>query len=50
MLVLEGLMPFLNPSGLRRTLVMVSQMNDNTLRWIGLGSMLIGAVLLALVR
>ena len=50
LLVLEGIMPFLNPNGLRRTLLMVSQMNDNTLRWLGLGSMLIGALLLALLR
>ena len=50
LLVLEGLMPFLNPTGLRRTLLLVSQMSDSTLRWMGLGAMVTGAILLAFLR
>lgn len=49
-LVIEGIMPFLNPAGLRRTLIMVAQMSDNALRLTGLTSMVLGVVLLQLVR
>ena len=50
LLVIEGIMPFLNPSGLRKTLVMISQMSDSTLRFTGLTSMVLGILLLKLVR
>ena len=50
MLVIEGLMPFLNPRGLRETLRMVSELDDSTLRVIGLLSMVLGVVMLYLVR
>ncbi|MCH9673996.1 MAG: DUF2065 domain-containing protein [Gammaproteobacteria bacterium] len=50
LLVLEGLGPFLNPGGMRRMLLMVSQMNDSTLRWIGLASMVAGVILLAILK
>ena len=49
-LVLEGIMPFINPAGLRKMIAIVAQMNDATLRFIGLSSMLAGLVLLYLVR
>lgn len=49
-LVLEGLLPFLGPEALRRTLVQVIQLDDRALRTIGLVSMLAGLGLLALVR
>ena len=49
-LVIEGIMPFLNPAGMRRMLVMVAQLNDTTLRTIGLTSMIIGVLLLYLVH
>ena len=49
-LVIEGIMPFINPSGLRRALLMISQMNDNTLRFTGLTSMILGILLLNLIR
>jgi hypothetical protein len=49
-LVLEGIMPFINPAGLRKMIVVVAQMNDVTLRFIGLSSMLAGLLLLYLVR
>jgi uncharacterized protein len=49
-LVLEGLLPFLNPGGAKRTLAMLSQMDERALRRIGLGSMIAGCVMLFLVR
>ena len=49
-LVIEGIMPFLNPAGLRRMLAMVAQLNDTTLRVIGLVSMIMGVLLLYLVH
>ncbi len=49
MLVIEGVLPFLNPGGLRQALLLVTQMNDNTLRFAGLTSMLIGILLLNLL-
>lgn len=49
-LVLEGILPFLNPQGLRKTLLTMSQLEDRSLRSIGLISMAIGVGLLYLVR
>jgi uncharacterized protein YjeT (DUF2065 family) len=49
-LVLEGLMPFANPGGMKRTLSMLSQMDDRALRLIGVASMIAGSVLLYFVR
>ena len=49
-LVIEGIMPFLNPAGMRRMLAMVAQLDDTTLRTIGFISMIIGVVLLYLVH
>ena len=50
LLVIEGMVPFLNPQSLRRMLEMVSQLDDKTLRITGLVSMIIGVVLLTVVR
>jgi uncharacterized protein YjeT (DUF2065 family) len=49
-LVIEGLLPFLNPSGWRRTLRTISDLDDNRLRGIGVASMAVGVVLLYVVR
>jgi uncharacterized protein len=49
-LVLEGVLPFLNPGGAKRTLGMLAQMDERALRRIGLGSMIAGCVVLFLVR
>lgn len=48
-LVIEGIMPFMNPSGMKKMMLMATQMDDNTLRAIGLISMLSGLLLLYLV-
>ncbi len=50
LLVIEGLLPFLNPQGLRRTLEQLRLLDDRALRLIGLASMVLGAVLLYWVR
>ena len=49
-LVFEGILPFLSLSRYRRTLMMASQMNNETMRAIGLVSMAAGLVVLYLVR
>ena len=49
-LVLEGIAPFLNPQGVKRALTRLLQMPDRELRIAGLGSMLVGVVILYLVR
>ena len=48
--VLEGLMPFLNPEGIRKVFFMASQLDNQSLRFMGLTSMLLGLGLLYLVR
>ena len=50
LLVLEGIFPFLNPPGLRRALLALSELNDQQLRFAGLSSMLIGLVLLYIIN
>ncbi len=49
-LVVEGILPFLNPAQFRKSLLMISQMNDGNLRAAGLVFMFIGVALLYLVR
>jgi uncharacterized protein YjeT (DUF2065 family) len=49
-LVIEGLMPFANPAGTRRTMALISQLGDRPLRTIGFLSMAAGLVLLYIVR
>jgi uncharacterized protein YjeT (DUF2065 family) len=49
-LVIEGIMPFLNPATLRRTLALLTEMDDRFIRFAGFGSMLAGVVLLYVVH
>ena len=49
-LVIEGIMPFINPAGMRKMIIVVAQMDDATLRFAGLTSMIVGLLLLYLVR
>ncbi|MCC5797321.1 MAG: DUF2065 domain-containing protein [Methylophaga sp.] len=46
MLVIEGIMPFLNPAAFRRALLQMAGMRDQQLRVIGMLSMLAGLALL----
>lgn len=50
MLVFEGIMPFIAPQGMRSAWKNLVQMDDHTLRMIGLVSMLAGLVMLYFVR
>ena len=50
LLVMEGILPFLSPKGLRNTLQQMIALNDRALRVIGLASMLAGLALLYWVR
>jgi len=49
-LVLEGIAPFVSPQGVKRALARILQAPDRELRIAGLGSMLIGVVILFLAR
>ena len=48
LLVIEGILPALNPGGYRRTIQTISGMDDRVLRTWGLISMSAGAVLIYL--
>jgi uncharacterized protein YjeT (DUF2065 family) len=49
-LVLEGMAPFLNPQGLKRALTRLLTVPDRELRIAGLGSMLVGVIILFTTR
>jgi uncharacterized protein len=48
--VLEGIVPFLNPGGMKRALSKLLEIGDRELRIAGLGSMLVGVAILFLVK
>ena len=50
MLVLEGIVPFLNPRGLRQTLLQMAQLEDRILRFAGVVSMALGLLVLYFFR
>ena len=50
LLVIEGVIPFVNPQALRRMLATMSELDDRSLRVAGLVSMIIGLVMLSIVR
>ncbi|MDJ0881233.1 MAG: DUF2065 domain-containing protein [Gammaproteobacteria bacterium] len=49
-LVIEGLLPFINPTGYKNTMMQMATFPEKTIRMIGLGSMLTGVICLYLVR
>ncbi len=49
-LVIEGIMPFLNPAALRRAMTVFTSLSDVQLRVAGFVSMMLGLALLYLVR
>jgi len=49
-LVIEGLLPAINPAGWRTAMRQLAELDDRTLRTIGLSSMIAGVVLLTLIR
>lgn len=50
MLVIEGIIPFLNPALMRKLLLQMSELDDKALRTAGFSSMLVGVVLLYFLR
>jgi len=50
MLVVEGIIPFLDPKRWRRMLLMLDKVDDSTMRMFGLGSMLLGTAALLLIN
>ena len=50
LLVVEGIIPFVSPGRWRKMLLVLDQVDDNTMRMIGLGSMLTGTVLLLIIN
>jgi hypothetical protein len=48
MLVIEGIGPFLSPASMRQVFEQASRLDERTLRYVGLGSMLVGLVFLYL--
>ena len=49
-LVVAGMAPFLNPQGLKRALARLLTISDRELRIAGLGSMLVGVIILFTAR
>ena len=50
LMVIEGILPFLNPAAMRRMMRTLSEMDDRSLRVSGLASMLLGLALLYIVH
>ena len=50
MLVFEGILPLVAPRAWRETMRRVGELSDGQLRFVGLGSMLVGLAVLVLVR
>jgi uncharacterized protein len=48
--IIEGVMPFLNPAGMKRLLNRMAAMEEREMRIVGLVSMLVGLAILYLVR
>lgn len=49
-LVIEGIVPFLYPRRWREMVLMLSEVDDRTMRFTGLASMLLGTGLLYLIN
>jgi uncharacterized protein len=50
MLVIEGVLPFLSPAGVRRVFARLAAMDDAALRMAGAASMIAGVAVVWLVR
>jgi len=50
MLIIEGLLPFLSPARWRAMFERATRLSDGQIRFIGLSSMVIGLLLLAIWR
>jgi uncharacterized protein YjeT (DUF2065 family) len=45
-LIVEGFLPFISPASWRRTFMQIMQLSDGQIRFIGLGCVLVGLVML----
>jgi len=50
MLVLEGIIPFLQPARWRKMVAYLAEVDDKTMRLIGFSSMIAGTILLYLIN
>jgi uncharacterized protein YjeT (DUF2065 family) len=50
MLVLEGILPFLYPARWRKAVSAMAAVDDHKLRLMGLGSMILGVMVLSLIN
>jgi uncharacterized protein YjeT (DUF2065 family) len=50
LLVIEGIIPFLYPKRWREMVIIVSEVDDKTMRLVGLGSMVLGTALLYRIK
>lgn len=48
--ILEGILPFVNPNWIKRVFLAASRMDNTSLRFAGVTSMLFGMILLYFVR
>jgi uncharacterized protein YjeT (DUF2065 family) len=48
--IIEGIMPFINPAGMKRLLAKLAAMEERELRFAGLIGLLLGLTVLFLVR
>jgi uncharacterized protein YjeT (DUF2065 family) len=48
--IIEGIMPFINPTGMKRLLSRITELEDRQMRLAGFFSMAVGLVILFLVR
>lgn len=49
-LVLEGLMPFINPRSFRENLQKIAELSDNVIRWAGFFMINLGALIIYLLK
>lgn len=49
-LVIEGLLPFINPSAYKNTMMQMATFPEKSIRMIGFGSMFAGVIFLYLIR
>ncbi len=49
-MVVEGIMPFISPQGYKNTMQQLLMMPNSTLRYVGLGLMVVGVIALFMVR
>ncbi|HEY3732273.1 MAG TPA: DUF2065 domain-containing protein [Steroidobacteraceae bacterium] len=48
--IIEGILPFINPAGMKRLLSRMAAVEEREMRILGLASMLVGLLVLFLVR